>query len=66
MTTITVENNIDLLKTNFVNIDELLLYLLSFSSSEIEYSDFSEGEIKQINNLSWVKNFEDAITSLKV
>ncbi len=66
MTTITLKNDVKLNKTNFVNIDELLIYLLSFSSSEIEYEDFNQDEIKQINILSWVKNFENAIKSLKV
>lgn len=45
MTTITLnDDKIKLIKTNFIDVNELLTYLLSLWTSKIEFEDFNDDE----------------------
>lgn len=66
MTTLTLSDNIKLSKTNFVNVNDLLKYLLDLTSSNIEFEDFSKEEIQNINNLDSAKNFKNIVKNLKI
>lgn len=66
MTTLTLSDNIKLSKTNFVNVNDLLKYLLDLTSSNIEFEDFSKEEIQNINNLDSARNFKNIVKNLKI
>jgi hypothetical protein len=66
MTILTLNDNIKLSKTNFLNVDDLLKYLLDLSSTNIEFEDFSKEEIKDINNLESAKTFKNIVRNLKI
>jgi hypothetical protein len=62
MTTITIEKEVKIKKTNFSTLNDLLDYLLSVSNSEIEYEDLSLEESNMLNNLKSSNDFKNAIT----
>lgn len=66
MTTITIENDIKLQKTNFVNIDELLNYLLSIDDWKIDFEEFSQDEINKLDNLKSMNEFKSIVSNLKI
>lgn len=66
MTTITIKDkNIKLSQTSFLDINELLTYLLSFWTSKIEFENFTKEENIYLENRSIkIKKIEDSINSL--
>jgi len=66
LATITLNDNTKLSKTTFVNIDELIIYLLSITNSTLEYEDFSSKETEMINNLKSFNDFKNTVKNLKI
>ncbi len=66
MTTITIEKEVKIKKTNFSTLNDLLDYLLSVSNSEIEYEDLSLEESNMLNNLKSSNDFKNALKGLNV
>lgn len=66
MAIITIEDKkLKLSKTNFVNINDLLTYLLSLSKSKIEFEEFNKEEQTFLENrLINIKNLESSINLL--
>jgi len=63
MATITLnDDKIKLMKTNFIDVNELLTHLLSFWTSKIEFEEFNDDEKKYLNNRSSkIKSLEESI-----
>ena len=64
MTTLTLDDKINLSKTHFSNLNELLEFLISTIDFNIEFEDFTNEEVKKINSLKWAKEFKNAIKNL--
>lgn len=61
MTTLTLDDKINLSKTHFSNVNELLEFLISTVDFNVEFEDFTIKEVKKINSLKWAKEFKNQL-----